>query len=319
MFSYAICVVALIAAVVFVQPIAAETNEGRRTVEEPLCPFVRSAVSQTQLEEQASVRLREGDPLPATDSDLRPPLRSEKSSLAGSSNFRADRVLFESSLADWVFFEDLAREQQAIIRGLLSRCVVTGDRSSLPASVFGQLNVSQRATFVSITHALLNTHLVDRVDGKELGDALQLIEGLLDIQGEDIGMPGDQQFQLIVRLAPSALQKLERAAGFDRGENHVFHKRYPISLRQFRRIGRHGQEAGLHICLAPDGRLAQIHIDYRFGFLHLGRANADVRAHGNHQRHVDRWPEVGFATRLVRVRRAVLLSQNCIRDEKACG
>src|SRR5438034_7226861 len=30
-------------------------------------------------------------------------------------------------------------------------------------------------------------------------------------------------------------------------------------------------------------RFAQIHIDYRFGLLHLGSANSDVRAEGNHK------------------------------------
>src|SRR2546426_6973354 len=86
------------------------------------------------------------------------------------------------------------------------------------SSVFGQLNASQRGTFVAITHAMLNTSLVDREQGKELGDAFQLIEELLDIQGENLELPSDHQFQLIVRLAPGALQKLERSADFARGE-----------------------------------------------------------------------------------------------------
>ncbi len=306
MCSYAICLVALLAAVVLVQPLESETNEERRTLEEPLCHFVRSAVSQTELEAEASARLQEGEILAATDPGLRFPLPLDKSSLANRPNFRADRELFESSLVNWLFFEDLAREQQTIMWGLLTRCGCKRASASIPASVFGQLNVSQRATFVGITHAMLNTNLVDREDGKDLGDALQLIEGLLDIRGENIGLPSDQQFQLIVRLAPGALQKLDRAASFERGENHVFHKGYSISFRQFRRMGLHGQEAGLHISLVPHGRLAEIHIDYRFGLLHWGPANADVRAHGNHERHVDRWPQVGFAVKRVRVRRAVL-------------
>lgn len=157
---------------------------------------------------------------------------------------------------------------------------------------------------------MLNTKLIDNHEGTELGDALQLVEELLDIQGENSALPSDRQFQLVVRLAPDASQKLERAAHFEKGENHVFHKVYPISFRQFRRIGLHGREAGLHICLTRDGRFAQIHIDYRFGLLHLGPANSDVRADGNHQRHVDRWPQFEFALRRVPVRRAVLRRQN---------
>jgi hypothetical protein len=306
MCSHANCLVALLAAVVLAQPVESETIEQRHNLEEPFCRFVRSAASQIQLEADAIARSQEGEILAATYPDLRTSLRLDKSSLANRQNIRADRELFESSLVDWFFFEDLAREQQAIIWDLLTRCGCKRDSVSIPASVFGQFNVSQRATFVGITHAMLNTHLVDREDGKDLGDALQLIEGLLDLRGENIALPSDQQFQLIVRLAPGALQRLDRAASFERGENHVFHKGYPISFRQFRRIGLQGQEAGLHISLVPDGRLAEIHIDYRFGLLHLGPANADVRAPGNHERHVDRWPNVGFAVRLVRVRRAVL-------------
>jgi hypothetical protein len=306
MCTYSICFITLLAAVVLVPPVECATNEEPRTLEEPLCPFVRSAASQSQLEREAIARPREVENLDATAPDLRTPLGRDKSSLANYSNSRADRELFESSLVDWPFFEDLAREQQAILWDLLTRCGCKRSGVSIPASVFGQFNVSQRATFVSITHAMLNTHLVDREDGKDLGDVLQLIEGMLDLRGENIALPSDQQFQLIARLAPGALQRLDHAANFERGENHVFHKGYPISFRQFRRIGRHGSEAGLHISLVPDGRIAEIHIDYRFGLLHLGPSNADVRAPGNHEKHVDRWPNFGFVVRLVRVRRAVL-------------
>ena len=122
-------------------------------------------------------------------------------------------------------------------------------------------------------------------------------------------MPSDHQFQRIVRLAPNALQKLDRAAYFLKGENHVFHKDYPISFRQFRKIGLRGQEAGPHFCLTRDGRFAQIQVDYRFGLSHLRPANSDVRAEGNH-RHADRWPVFTLAERPIRVRRVVLRRQS---------
>lgn len=297
MFSYVFCVVALIVALVLVQPIEGETNEELHMIQEPLCRFVRSAVSQTQFEEEAEARLQEGEFIPVTDSDRRSPLHLEN---------RTDRELFESSLTNWLFFEDLARKQQSMIEEILVRCEAKRSGLSVAASVFAQLDVSKRATFVGITHAMLNTQLIDREDGRKMGDSLQLIDELLDIHGENEGARSDQQFQLILRLAPGAFQKLERATSFERGENHVFHKLFPNSFRQFRRMGLHGQEAGLHISVSPDGYLAEIHIDYRFGLLHLGPANSDVRAQGNHQRHVDRWPVFGFATRRVRVRRAVL-------------
>jgi hypothetical protein len=306
MFSFALCLFVLLATASLAQPAERATNEESRAVGDPLCALVRSAASGPQLEE-ASARPQEEEILGEANFDQRPPIRLENLSLAERLKLRADRELFESSLVNWLFFEDLAPRQRAIVRGVLARCGATGGaRPSLAASVFGQWNASQRATFVGITHAMLNTQLIDSRDGKELGDALQLVEELLDIYGENDALPSDKQFQLVVRLTPDAFQKLERAAHFEKGENHIFHKEYPLSFRQFRRIGLHGQEAGLHICVTRDGRFAHIHIDYRFGLLHLSPVNSDVRADGNHERHADRWPVFGFAMRSVQVRRVVL-------------
>jgi hypothetical protein len=306
MCSYTFCLVLLLAVVVLAEPVAGEVTEQTLTLDAPLCRLTRSAARQAEREAENIAPRRNEEVPTATDSDARFAPLPEDSSLTGASNSPADRKLFESLLIDWLFFEDLAPEQRALILRLLARCGVVSGRPSLPASVFGRFNASQRATFVGITHALLNTHLLDDRDGNELGDALQLIEELLEIKGENSLLPSDQQFQLVVRLIPGAAQKLVRARHFQKGENHFFHKEYPVSFRQFRQIGLHGKEAGLHICLTRDGRFAEIHIDYRFGLLHLGPANSDVRAQGNHQRHVDRWPEFGFVVRRVQVRRVVL-------------
>ena len=305
MHACAVCLVALLATGFLAQPVRGESVEGRRATGEALCGFVRSAATQARLEPEASDRLPTEEILGETNSDQRFPFHPEKLSFAEGSGTRADRELFESSLSNWLFFEDLAPEQRAMIRGVLARCGTTESQPPLPASLFRQLHVSQRATFVGVTHAMLNTDLVSE-DGTPLGDAFQLVEESLDIQGENIALAGDQQFQLTVRLKPDGSQKLERAAQFQKGENHIFHKDYPVSFRQFRKIGLRGQEAGLHICITRDGLLAQIHIDYRFGLLHLGPANSDVRAQGNHQRHAERWPVFGFVMRLERVRRTVL-------------
>ena len=306
MFSYTICLIVLLGAVVLAEPVASEAAEDQRTLEQPLCHFIRSAASHAELERAAGPPTEQAEIISALQFDSRTALLAEKPSLAASSNSLADRKLFESLLVNWLFFEDLAPKQRALLIGLLTRCRIAGGRPSLAASVFGQFNASQRATFVCITHALLNSHLVDSHDGKDLGDALQMIEELFEIQGENSALPSDHQFQLIVRLTPDASGKLERAAHFLKGENHIFHKDYPVSFRQFRKIGLHGQEAGLHICLTRDGRFAQIHIDYRFGLLHLGPANSDVRANGNHQRHVARWPEFAVAVKRVEVLHVVL-------------
>lgn len=306
MCTYLFCLASLLAALIVVEPALGEELEIPSQPVQSLCPFVRYAANQTQLEADADARLLEAESMVDRRFGRLPSLPSEKPPLPDDLKLQPDRKLFESFLVNWLFFEDLASEQQAILQTLFTHCGVATDRPSLAASIFGQFNASRRATFVGVTHAMLHTRLTDREDGEKLGDALALIQELIDIQGENDALPSDSQFQLIVRLAPDARRKLERAAHFDKGENHIFHKDYPLSFRQFRRIGLRGREAGLHFCVTRDWRFAQIHIDYRFGLLHLAPANSDVRADGNHQRHADRWPEFALTLRPVRVRRVVL-------------
>lgn len=306
MFVFVLCFFVLLASASLAQPAERETNEALPSIEQPLCGSIRAAANLPPLEEASTLPQEEA----ATASTHTHPKVSlqeiEQLSPAERLKLLDERQLFESSLVDWLFFEDLAPRQRAIVRGVLARCGTIGARPSLAASVFGEWNASQRATFVGITHALLNTHLIDSHDGTHLGSALELIQELIDIQGENAALSSDQQFQLIVRLTSDAREKLEHAENFLKGENHIFHKDYPISFRQFRRIGLHGQEAGLHFCLTRDGHFAQIHIDYRFGLLHLWPANSDVRAQGNHQRHADRWPQFALARRTMQMQRVVL-------------
>ena len=310
MCTYFVCLMGLLTALLLAEPVSCEEIDKTSAPVQSLCPFVRSAADQTQREAEVIARLREAERVAAQQADVQPPILVEAPSPSGSLAPQPDRIIFESSLVNWLFFEDLAPEQRTILQTFLDRCGVAADRLALAASIFGQLNASQRATFVGITHALMHTSLTDQRSGERLGDALSLIQELIDIQGENSVLSSDHQFQMIVRLAPDGPQKLERASHFLKGENHIFHKDYPISFRQVRRIGLHGQEAGLHFCLTRDGRFAQIHIDYRFGLLHLGPANSDVRAEGNHQRHADRWPEFTLTERPIRVRRVVLRRQS---------
>jgi hypothetical protein len=310
MSAYATCIVVLLVAVFFAPPVKSEVRPAQPVAASSLCLFIRSAVNETPLEAEANERVQTSEIVVVANGDLRSSRALEGPFFAAPSNLRADRELFESSLVNWMFFEDLAPQQRAILGTVLARCGADRVKPSNHASAFGRLNASERATFVGITHAMLNTRLLNRESGREMGSALQLVEELLDIHGENSSQPSDHQFQLIVRPVPDALQRLQRAASFEVGENHIFHKDYPLSFRQFRNMGVHGEEAGLHICVTRDGRFAEIHIDYRFGLLHLTPTNSDVRADGNHQRHVDRWPQLRFATRRVPVRRAVLQGQD---------
>jgi len=305
MFAFVLCLLVLLASASLAQPTERAANEPLTAIEQPLCSSVRAVANEPQLEELGTLLPNRGI-LDEAITDRRFPIRDELLPPAERLKHLEDRKIFETSLTNWKFFEDLAPKQRAIIRGVVIRCGFTGAQASLPASVFGQWNSSQRATFVPITHALLHTRLIDSRDGKELGSALGLIEALIDIQGENNSLSSDRQFQLIVRLTPEARDKLEHAEHFLKGENHVFHKGYPVSFRQFRKMWLRGQEAGLHFCLSKDGRFAQIHIDYRFGLLHLAPANSDVRADGNHQRHADRWPQFAVEVKPMETKRAVL-------------
>ena len=179
------------------------------------------------------------------------------------------KKLLESSLVNRIFYEDLSEEQRAVLDRASFNCAESPTETATGAILFDRFSASQRATFVAITHAMMNTSIVDAKGRNETVDALGLVEEMTDVHGENQSSPSDQQFQLFARLLPDALRRLRAAKNFEIGENHVFHLGYPFSFRQVRRFAARGQEAGLHISIARDGRSAVIHIDYRFWILHL--------------------------------------------------
>jgi hypothetical protein len=70
----------------------------------------------------------------------------------------------------------------------------------------------------------------------------------------------------------------------------AFHGGFPDSYRQIRIDGQKGMEAGLQPSYNSGTQKADIDVDYRFGQQHLKPANSDVRAPGNYQKFIDRWP-----------------------------
>src|SRR5713226_1425761 len=146
MFALVLCLFALLATASLAQPAERESNEGPRFLEEPLCDFVRSATSRPQLEEEASARFQEEETYGEANLDQQPSTGPGNLPL-----FQGLRSCFQTTSHDsWR------------ARPLWSR----GRQALLPASVFGQWNASQRATIVGITHAMLNTQLMDSHDGK---------------------------------------------------------------------------------------------------------------------------------------------------------
>ena len=160
-----------------------------------------------------------------------------------------------------------------------------------PALIYDDvLSVSAKTTFEAVTHALMRIGLTD-TSGVSLGDALALVERVESVRGEVIGERGDRQFRMYVRLTAGARDALARSQQFKRGrDNTVYHKGYPTSYRE------QGGDPSAQISIAPDGRRADIDVDYRASSFpvalfngHLTSANSDVRAGNNYDRHINRW------------------------------
>jgi hypothetical protein len=280
-----------------------EKNE-RREAPAPMCQTIFPASKERKW--AGSGHPSAADPAPLSAPEANVILVARTQAFAGPVPLERRKKLLESSLVNWIFYEDLSDEQRAVLDRASFNCAEPPTETATGAILFDRLSASQRATFVAITHAMMNTSIVDAKGRDETVDALGLVEEMAAVHGENQSSPGDQQFQLFTRLVPGALRRLRAAKNFEIGENHVFHPGYPFSFRQVRRFAVRGQEAGLHISIARDGRSAVIHIDYRFWILHLGPANSDVRAPGNHERHVDRWPQAVIAARNALLQRVLL-------------
>lgn len=159
-----------------------------------------------------------------------------------------------------------------------------------PPTDYDTLSLSTRTTFEAVTHALMTTNLTDK-SGKPLGNALALVQSIETINGKVPKARGDLQFRVYVILKPTALQILKDSTEFFRDrDNTVYHHGYPLNWRQ------DGGAPSIQVSMAPDGRHADIDVDYRSSRFpsalfngHLTAANSDVRAGSNTQRHLGRW------------------------------
>lgn len=155
---------------------------------------------------------------------------------------------------------------------------------------FQLLHISRRSTFAAITNALLYTKLTDQ-SGRSLGFAIDLIEEIEDIAGQNDEKGGDEQFRLYVKLKSDVLKKLDLSREFSQGkDNTVFHKGFPINYRQL------GNAPTLQYSISADRQRADIDIDYHSSKFpkvlfngHLTAANSDVRVSNNYFTHLKRW------------------------------
>src|SRR5688572_5655289 len=152
----------------------------------------------------------------------------------------------------------LDEPRQQLVSNWVARFVKTTGQNVQPGAFYDDLlSVSTKTTFEAVTHALLRIRLSDSAD-VTIGDALSLVERVDSVRGEVTGAASDQQFRMYVRLTAGALDALARSQQFKRGaDNSVYHKGYPTNYRA------QGGVPSVQISIAPDGRRADIDVDYR--------------------------------------------------------
>lgn len=188
-------------------------------------------------------------------------------------------------------FNQMRPKARALFEKWAAKQAVKGGKSADARKLFLGLPVSRRSVFAAITNALLFTKLTNPA-GKQFGSAIDLVDSIDSIAGEEQGKGSDEQFRLYVNLKPGAIDKLDVSREFVHGKNNtVFHKGFPINYRQ------KGTVPTLQFSIATDHVKADIDIDYKSsGFPaalfngHLSTANSDVRATGNYPTHLRRWP-----------------------------
>ena len=186
-------------------------------------------------------------------------------------------------------FSELSPEQQRLMSEWVGRYSRLTGKPTDPGQLYDSARVSQRTTYDAVTHALLHTPLTD-ANGRALGTALDLVESLEQVAGQEPGTGGDRQFRLYVLLKPGAFRILASSREFIRQRDNVtYHHGYPFSFRM-------KGTPSIQISGSRDFTRADIDVDYRssdfpeFVFNgHLSAANSDVRADDNLERHEGRW------------------------------
>jgi hypothetical protein len=160
----------------------------------------------------------------------------------------------------------------------------------VPQETYDNARLSIRTTFDAVTHALSKTKLTD-ANGKSLGRAIDLVDSVDEVMGEESGVGGDRQFRVYVYLKPNAVDTLNKSQEFVRDhDNTVYHKGFPISYRL-----KNGPPS-IQFSISRDDKIADVDVDYRSsGFPkglvngHLTASNSDVRAGNNLDKHDERW------------------------------
>ena len=187
-------------------------------------------------------------------------------------------------------YAELRPEQKRLIDDFIRHYNATTGSNLVAEQAYDNARLSTRTTFDAVTHALLNAKMTD-AQGKSLGRAIDLVEAVDQVMGEESGAGGDLQFRLYVYLKPDALDILSRSQEFFHDkDNSVYHKGFPICYRLKK------GPPSIQFSISRDHKLSDIDVDYRSsGFPkalvngHLTASNSDVRAGNNLDRHDRRW------------------------------
>jgi hypothetical protein len=187
-------------------------------------------------------------------------------------------------------YSKLQPEQKRLVDDYVSHYNQTTGSKVVPQEAYDNARMSVRTTFDAVTHALSKTKLTD-AKGKSLGRAIDLVDSVDEVMGEESGVGGDRQFRVYVYLKPNAADTLIQSQQFVRDhDNTVYHKGFPISYRL-----KNGPPS-IQFSISRDNKMADVDVDYRSsGFPkslvngHLTASNSDVRAGNNLDKHDERW------------------------------
>ena len=187
-------------------------------------------------------------------------------------------------------YATLLPEQKRLVDDFVRRYNQTTGINIVPEQAYNGARISVRTTFDAVTHALVSTKLTNE-KGQSLGRAIDLVDALDQVLGEEARAGGDRQFRMYAYLKPNAIDILSSSREFFHDkDNTVYHKGFPICYRL-----KNGPPS-IQFSITRDKRMSDIDVDYRSSTFpkalfdgHLTAGNSDVRAGGNLATHDNRW------------------------------
>jgi hypothetical protein len=187
-------------------------------------------------------------------------------------------------------YATLLPQQKRLLDDFVRKYNQTTGSKLNPQQAYDGARVSVRTTFDAITHALVSTKLTNE-KGRSLGLAIDLVEAVDQVLGEEAGAGGDRQFRMYVYLRPNAIETLRSSREFFHDkDNTIYHKGFPTNYRL-----KNGPPS-IQFSITRDERMSDIDVDYRSSTFpkalfngHLTAGNSDVRAGNNLDTHDNRW------------------------------